>query len=82
MADVREGAVEGDSVADVNVEAVFPVGLVDPVTFCQRKRLPLFTVTCITHTHTHSTHDTVSASQTYASRVKHKANYAPSVLHA
>lgn len=53
MADVREGAVEGDPVADVNVEAVLPVGLVHPVRFCQRERLPLLTVTCVKHTHTH-----------------------------
>ena len=50
MADVREGAVEGDPVADVNVEAVLPVGLVDPVSICQGERFPLFTVTCIKHT--------------------------------
>lgn len=48
VADVRQGAVQRDPVADINVEAVFPVGLVDPVSFCQRERLPLFTVTCRT----------------------------------
>lgn len=52
MADVREGAVEGDPVTDVNVEAVLSVGLVDPVRVRQRERLALFTVTCIKHTHT------------------------------
>lgn len=52
MADVREGAVEGDPVTDVNVEAVLSVGLVDPVRVCQRERLALFTVTCVKHTHT------------------------------
>lgn len=49
MADVRERAVERDSVADINVEAVFPVGLVDSVIFCQRERLPLLTITYQTH---------------------------------
>lgn len=52
VADVGEGAVERDPVADVDVEAVFSVGLVDPVGFCQRERLPLFTITWQTQTHT------------------------------
>lgn len=46
MADVRHRAVQGDSVADVNVEAVLPVGLVDPVSVGHREGLPLFAVTC------------------------------------
>lgn len=45
MADVRNRAVQGDAVADVNVEAVFSVGLIDPVSISQGERLPLFTVT-------------------------------------
>lgn len=53
MTDVGEGAVERDPVADVNVEAVLPVGLVDLVGVCQRERLPLFTVACIKHKHAH-----------------------------
>lgn len=52
MADIRDGAVEGDAVADINVEAVLPVGLVDPVSVCHWERLPLFTVTCVKHTQT------------------------------
>lgn len=51
MTNVREGAVEGDAVADVNVEAVLPVGLVHPVRVRQWERFPLFTVTCVTHRH-------------------------------
>lgn len=51
MSDVREGAVEGDPVADINVEAVLPVCLVDPVSISQGKRLALFTITCVKHTH-------------------------------
>lgn len=47
MADVRDGAVEGDAVADVDVEAVLPVSLVDPVGVCHGERLPLFAVTCM-----------------------------------
>lgn len=50
MADIGDGAVEGDAIADINVEAVLPVGLVDPVSICHRKRLPLFTVAYIRHT--------------------------------
>lgn len=49
MADVGERAVERDSVTDINVEAVFPVGLVDSIIFCQRERLPLLTITYQTH---------------------------------
>lgn len=45
MADIRDGAVQGDPVADVNVEAVLSVGLIDPVSICQGKRLPLLTIT-------------------------------------
>lgn len=45
MADVRNRAVQGDAVADVNVEAIFSVGLIDPVSISQGERLPLFTVT-------------------------------------
>lgn len=44
MADVREGAVERDPVADVNVESILPVGLVHPVSSCQGEWLPLFTI--------------------------------------
>lgn len=46
MPNVRDGAVEGDAIADVDVEAVLPVRLVDPVGVCHRKRFPLLTVTC------------------------------------
>lgn len=53
VADVREGAVEGDAVADVDVEAVLSVGLVDPVGVCEGEGLPLLAVTCIKHGHTH-----------------------------
>lgn len=49
MTDVRERAVEGDAVADVNVEAVLPVGLVNPVRVRQRERFPLLTVTWVKH---------------------------------
>lgn len=52
MTDVRERAVEGDAVADVNVEAVLPVGLVHPVRVCQRESLPLLTVTWVRHRQT------------------------------
>lgn len=52
MADVRERAVERDAVADVNVEAVLPVGLVHPVRVCQRERFALLTVTWGTHRQT------------------------------
>lgn len=45
MADIRDRAVQGDPVADVNIESVFPVGLVDPVCVRQGERLPLLTVT-------------------------------------
>lgn len=47
MADVRERAVEGDAVADVNVEAILPVGLVHPVRVCQREGFPLLAVTWV-----------------------------------
>lgn len=49
MADVWDGAVEGDPIADVNVEAVLPVGLVHPVCVRQGKRLPLLTITYVKH---------------------------------
>lgn len=52
MANVGEGAVEGDAVADVNVEAVLPVGLVHPVRVRQRERFALLAVTCVKHKHT------------------------------
>lgn len=52
MTDVRERAVEGDAVADVNVEAVLPVGLVHPVRVCQRERLPLLPVPWVRHKQT------------------------------
>jgi len=45
VADVGDGAVQGDPVADVDVEAVLPVGLVHPVGLSQRERLPLLPVT-------------------------------------
>lgn len=45
MADVRERAVQRDPVADVDVEAVLPVGLVDLLGLRQRKRLSLLAVT-------------------------------------
>lgn len=48
MADVRQGAVERDTVADVNVEAIFSVSLVNLVGFRKGERLPLFTITCET----------------------------------
>lgn len=50
MADVWDGAVQGDPVTDINVEAVLPVGLVHPVSVRQGERLPLFTITCVKHT--------------------------------
>lgn len=52
MPNVRERAVEGDAVADVNVEAVLPVGLVHPVRVGQRERFALLTVTWVKHTQT------------------------------
>ena len=45
VADVRQGAVEGDAVRDEDVEAVLAVGLVDPVAVRQGERLPLLPVT-------------------------------------
>lgn len=45
VADIRDRAVEWDPVADKNVEAVLPVGLVNTVRVRQGERLPLFTVT-------------------------------------
>lgn len=52
MPNVRDGAVEGDAVADVNVEAVLPVGLVHPVRVGQRERFALLTVTWVKHRQT------------------------------
>lgn len=52
MANVGERAVEGDAVADVNVEAILPVGLIHLVRVCQRERFPLLTVTCVKYKHT------------------------------
>lgn len=52
MANVGERAVEGDTVTDVNVEAVLPVGLIHPVRVCQRERFPLLAVTCVKYKHT------------------------------
>lgn len=46
VADVGDGAVEGDAVADVDVEAVLPVGLVHPVSVCHGERFSLLAVTC------------------------------------
>lgn len=46
MADVGDGAVEGDAVADVDVEAVLPVGLVHPVSVRHGERFSLLAVTC------------------------------------
>lgn len=51
MPNVRDRAVEGDAIADVDVEAVLPVRLVDPVGVCHRKRFPLLTVTCSRQMH-------------------------------
>ena len=48
VADVRQGAVEGDAVRDEDVEAVLAVGLVHPVAVRQGERLPLLPVTCRT----------------------------------
>lgn len=53
MADVGQRAVEGDAVADVDVEPVLPVGLVHPVRVSQREGLALLPVTWVKHTHTH-----------------------------
>lgn len=50
MANVGDGAVQGDPVADEDVEAILPVGLVHPVSIRQGKRLPLLAVSCITDT--------------------------------
>lgn len=46
MPNIRDGAVEGDAIADIDVEAILPVRLVDPVGVCHWKRFPLLTVTC------------------------------------
>lgn len=46
MPDIRDGAVEGDAIADVDVEAVLPVRLVHPVGVGHRKRFALLAVTC------------------------------------
>jgi hypothetical protein len=43
--DVCDRAIEGDPIADVDVEPILPVGLVYPVSVGQRKRLPLLAVT-------------------------------------
>lgn len=50
MADVRHGAVEGDPVADVDVEAVLTVSLVHPIGVGHGEGLPLLPVTCSKHT--------------------------------
>lgn len=47
VADVRDRAVEGDAVADINVEAVLAVGLVDPISVGHWERLPLFSISCV-----------------------------------
>lgn len=44
MPDVRQGAVERDPVADVDVEPVLPVSLIHAVGVCQWKRLALLSV--------------------------------------
>ena len=49
MPDVCDRAIEGDPIANVDVEPILPVGLVYPVSVGQRKRLPLLAVT---YTHT------------------------------
>lgn len=54
MADVGQRAVEGDAVADVDVEPVLPVGLVHLVRVSQREGLALLPVTWVKHTHTHT----------------------------
>lgn len=46
MPNIRDGAVEGDAIADIDVEAILPVRLVHPVGVCHWKRFPLLTVTC------------------------------------
>lgn len=46
MPDIGDGAVEGDAIADVDVEAVLPVRLVHPVGVRHRKRLALLAITC------------------------------------
>lgn len=44
--DVCDRAVEGDPIADKDVEPILPVGLVHPVSVAQRKGLTLLPVTC------------------------------------
>lgn len=53
MADVRQRAVEGNPVADVDVEAVLPVGLVYSVRLSQREGLSLLAITWLSHKDTH-----------------------------
>lgn len=52
MTDVGQRAVEGDAVADVDVEAILPVGLVHPVRVRQREGFALLAVTWVKHTQT------------------------------
>lgn len=47
MTDIRDGSVKGDAVADVNVEAVVTVRLVDAVGICHWEWFPLLTITCV-----------------------------------
>lgn len=47
MTDIRDGSVKGDAVADVNVEAVVTVRLVDAVSICHWEWFPLLTITCV-----------------------------------
>ena len=41
---VRERAIQGDFIADVNVKSIFSVGLVHSLSIGQREGLPLFSV--------------------------------------
>lgn len=46
MANIGDGAVEGDAIADVDVEAILPVRLVHPVSVRHRKRFSVLAVSC------------------------------------
>lgn len=50
VADVRHGAVEGDSVTDVDVEAILAIGLIHPISIGHGEGLPLLPITCSKHT--------------------------------
>lgn len=51
MPNIGDGAVEGDAIADVDVEAVLPVRLVHPVGIRHWKRFALLAVTCTRQKH-------------------------------